>query len=100
MKEFQLTDTEIEINNYLREGKSVLAEGAQGTMLDIDHGTYPFVSSSSTTCGGVCTGLGVAPNKLGEVYGIFKAYSTRVGAGPFPVELFDENGRHHPPYRQ
>lgn len=92
LKEFQLTDTEIEINNYLREGKSVLAEGAQGTMLDIDHGTYPFVSSSSTTCGGVCTGLGVAPNKLGEVYGIFKAYSTRVGAGPFPVELFDETG--------
>lgn len=92
MRQFQLTDTEIEINNLLAEGKSVLAEGAQGTMLDIDHGTYPFVSSSSTTTGGVCTGLGVGPNKIGEVFGIFKAYSTRVGAGPFPVELFDETG--------
>lgn len=92
LKGFQISDTEIEINNYLREGKSVLAEGAQGTMLDIDHGTYPFVSSSNTTCGGVCTGLGVAPNKIGEVFGIFKAYSTRVGSGPFPVELFDEIG--------
>ena len=92
LRRFQLTDTEIEINRYLREGKSVLAEGAQGTMLDIDHGTYPFVSSSSTTCGGVCTGLGVAPGKIGDVYGIFKAYSTRVGSGPFPVELFDETG--------
>ena len=92
LKGFQISDTEIEINNYLREGKSVLAEGAQGTMLDIDHGTYPFVSSSNTTCGGVCTGLGVAPNKIGEVFGIFKAYSTRVGSGPFPVELFDETG--------
>ena len=92
MRQFQLTDTEIEINRYLAEGKNILAEGAQGTMLDIDHGTYPFVSSSSTTTGGVCTGLGVGPNKIGEVYGIFKAYSTRVGSGPFPVELFDETG--------
>lgn len=92
MRGFQLTDTEIEINRLLKEGKSVLAEGAQGTMLDIDHGTYPFVSSSNTTCGGVCTGLGIAPNKIGDVFGIFKAYSTRVGAGPFPVELFDETG--------
>ena len=92
MRQFQLSDTETEINRLLAEGKSVLAEGAQGTMLDIDHGTYPFVSSSSTTTGGVCTGLGVGPNKIGEVYGIFKAYSTRVGAGPFPVELFDETG--------
>ena len=92
MRQFQLTDTEAEINRLLAEGKSVLAEGAQGTMLDIDHGTYPFVSSSSTTTGGVCTGLGVGPNKIGEVFGIFKAYSTRVGAGPFPVELFDETG--------
>ena len=92
MRQFPLTDTEIEINRYLAEGKSVLAEGAQGTMLDIDHGTYPFVSSSSTTTGGVCTGLGIGPNKIGEVFGIFKAYSTRVGAGPFPVELFDETG--------
>lgn len=92
MKTYQLTDTEIEINQALREGKNVLAEGAQGTLLDIDHGTYPFVSSSSTVCGGVCTGLGVAPGTIGEVFGIFKAYSTRVGSGPFPVELFDETG--------
>ena len=92
MRKFHLTDTEVELNTLLDEGKSVLAEGAQGTMLDIDHGTYPFVSSSSTTCGGVCTGLGVAPSRIGEVFGIFKAYSTRVGSGPFPVELFDETG--------
>ncbi len=92
MRQFPVTDTEIELNRALSEGKSVLAEGAQGTMLDIDHGTYPFVSSSSTVCGGVCTGLGVAPNAIGEVFGIFKAYSTRVGSGPFPVELFDEVG--------
>lgn len=92
MKRFHLSDTEIEINRYLAEGKSVLAEGAQGSLLDIDHGTYPFVSSSSTTSGGVCTGLGVAPKAIDRVFGIFKAYSTRVGAGPFPVELFDETG--------
>ncbi|RHP61227.1 adenylosuccinate synthase [Bacteroides sp. OF04-15BH] len=92
MSTFPLTDTEVEINQYLKEGKSVLAEGAQGTMLDIDHGTYPFVSSSSTTSGGVCTGLGIGPKQIGEVFGIFKAYSTRVGSGPFPVELFDETG--------
>lgn len=92
MRQFPLTDTEIEINQYLKEGKNILAEGAQGTMLDIDHGTYPFVSSSNTTSGGVCTGLGVGPNAIGEVFGIFKAYSTRVGSGPFPVELFDETG--------
>lgn len=92
MKQFVLCDTEFEINRALAEGKNVLAEGAQGTMLDIDHGTYPFVSSSSTCTGGVCTGLGVAPNSIGEVFGIFKAYSTRVGSGPFPVELFDETG--------
>ena len=92
MRQFPLTDPEVEINQALREGKSVLAEGAQGTLLDIDHGTYPFVSSSNTVCGGVCTGLGVAPGTIGEVFGIFKAYSTRVGAGPFPVELFDETG--------
>ncbi len=92
IKGFAITDTEIEINKALRQGKSVLAEGAQGTMLDIDHGTYPFVSSSNTVCGGVCTGLGVAPNSIGEVFGIFKAYSTRVGSGPFPVELPDETG--------
>lgn len=92
MRQYQITDTEIEINQALRAGKNVLAEGAQGTMLDIDHGTYPFVSSSSTICGGVCTGLGVAPSTIGEVFGIFKAYSTRVGSGPFPVELFDQTG--------
>ena len=92
MRQFPLVDTEIEINRALREGKNVLAEGAQGTMLDIDHGTYPFVSSSNTVCGGVCTGLGVPPSAIGEVFGIFKAYSTRVGSGPFPVELFDETG--------
>ena len=92
MRQFPLTDTEIELGQMLCEGKNVLAEGAQGTMLDIDHGTYPFVSSSNTVSGGVCTGLGVAPNAIGEVFGIFKAYSTRVGSGPFPVELFDETG--------
>ena len=92
MKQFQLVCCETELARYLDEGKSVLAEGAQGTMLDLDHGTYPFVSSSNTTCGGVCTGLGVAPSRIGDVFGIFKAYSTRVGAGPFPVELFDETG--------
>lgn len=92
MRKFHLTDTEIEINRLLAEGKNVLAEGAQGSLLDIDHGTYPFVSSSSTTSGGVCTGLGIAPSAIGRVWGIFKAYSTRVGSGPFPVELFDETG--------
>lgn len=92
MRKFHLTDTEYEINRALAEGKNVLAEGAQGSLLDIDHGTYPFVSSSSTTSGGVCTGLGVAPNTIGHIFGIFKAYSTRVGSGPFVVELFDETG--------
>ena len=92
LKKFQLSDTEIEINRLLEEGKNVLAEGAQGSLLDIDHGTYPFVSSSSTTAGGVCSGLGVAPRHIHRVFGIFKAYSTRVGSGPFPVELFDETG--------
>ena len=92
MRRFKLSNTEAEINRALAEGKSVLAEGAQGSLLDIDHGTYPFVSSSSTTAGGVCTGLGVAPKTIDRVFGIFKAYSTRVGSGPFPVELFDETG--------
>ncbi len=92
MRQFPITDTETELNKALARGKMVLAEGAQGTMLDIDHGTYPFVSSSNTVCGGVCTGLGVAPQVIGEVFGIFKAYSTRVGSGPFPVELLDETG--------
>ncbi len=92
MKKFPLTDTVFEINRALEQGKNVLAEGAQGSLLDIDHGTYPYVSSSSTTAGGVCTGLGVAPNRIGRIFGIFKAYSTRVGGGPFVVELFDETG--------
>ena len=77
----------------LREDKGILAEGAQGSLLDIDFGTYPFVTSSNTLCAGACTGLGVAPQHIGEVYGIFKAYCTRVGEGPFPTELFDEVGR-------
>ena len=92
MRGFHINDTEIEINKLLKAGKSVIAEGAQGTMLDIDHGTYPFVSSSSTISGGVCTGLGIGPTAVDQVFGIFKAYSTRVGSGPFPVELFDETG--------
>lgn len=92
LKRFTLIDSEYEINNYLQEGKSVLAEGAQGTMLDIDFGSYPFVTSSNTVSAGACTGMGIAPNKIGEVYGIFKAYCTRVGSGPFPTELFDETG--------
>ena len=91
-RKFPLTDTEFEINRALEQGKNVLAEGAQGSLLDIDHGTYPYVSSSSTTAGGVCTALGVAPNRIGRIFGIFKAYSTRVGGGPFVVELFDETG--------
>ena len=92
LKQFKLIDSEHVINNYLKEGKSVLAEGAQGTMLDIDFGSYPFVTSSNTICAGCCTGLGVSPRNIGEVYGIFKAYCTRVGSGPFPTELFDEVG--------
>ena len=92
LKRFQLIDSEHVINNLLEEGKSVLAEGAQGTMLDVDFGSYPFVTSSNTICAGACTGLGVAPGNIGEVYGIFTAYCTRVGAGPFPTELFDETG--------
>ena len=92
LKRFTLIDSENEINRYLREGKTILAEGAQGTMLDIDFGSYPFVTSSNTVCAGACTGLGVAPRRIGEVYGIFKAYCTRVGSGPFPTELTDETG--------
>ena len=90
---FDIIDSEHYINKCLREGKSVLCEGAQGTLLDVDFGSYPFVTSSNTITAGACTGLGVAPNKIGEVYGIFKAYCTRVGSGPFPTELFDETGR-------
>lgn len=92
LKTFKLVDGEYVANKYLTENKKILAEGAQGTMLDVDFGSYPFVTSSSTTCAGVCTGLGVAPTKIGKVYGIFKAYCTRVGSGPFPTELNDETG--------
>ena len=93
MKQFPIVDSEHEINNFLREGKTVLCEGAQGTMLDVDFGSYPFVTSSNTIWAGACTGLGIGPNKIGNVYGIMKAYCTRVGAGPFPTELFDETGK-------
>lgn len=92
LSKFTLIDSEHYINNALKSGKTVLAEGAQGTMLDIDFGTYPFVTSSNTTTAGTCTGLGVAPNRIGEVIGIFKAYCTRVGSGPFPTELNDAVG--------
>ena len=90
--ELPLADTDILIQEAYRAGKRILAEGAQGTMLDIDFGTYPFVTSSTTTAAGACTGLGLAPNRIGEVIGIFKAYCTRVGSGPFPTELDDELG--------
>ncbi len=90
--QFTLIDSEHEINRYINEGRTMLAEGAQGTMLDVDFGTYPFVTSSNTICAGACTGMGVAPNRIGEVYGIFKAYCTRVGSGPFPTELDDQVG--------
>lgn len=92
LKQFPIIDNEVEVNALLRRDESILAEGAQGSLLDVDFGTYPFVTSSSTLCAGVCTGLGVAPAHIGKVYGIFKAYCTRVGAGPFPTELFDETG--------
>jgi adenylosuccinate synthase len=92
LKKFKFVDSEHFVNNELKAGKSILAEGAQGTMLDIDFGSYPFVTSSNTICAGACTGLGIAPNKIGDVYGIFKAYCTRVGSGPFPTELFDATG--------
>ena len=93
MKQFKFVDSEHEINQILRSGKSILCEGAQGTLLDVDFGSYPFVTSSNTICAGACTGLGIGPNKIGEVYGIMKAYCTRVGAGPFPTELFDDTGK-------
>ena len=93
IRQFTICDSEHEINGFLAEGKSVLCEGAQGTMLDVDFGSYPFVTSSNTICAGACTGLGIGPNRIGEVYGIMKAYCTRVGAGPFPTELFDETGK-------
>lgn len=93
MKNFQFVEGEYAVNNYLKEGKSVLCEGAQGTMLDVDFGSYPFVTSSNTICSGACSGLGIGPNKIGDVFGIMKAYCTRVGSGPFPTELFDEEGK-------
>ena len=92
LKTFNIIDSENYINKSLATGK-VLAEGAQGSMLDIDFGSYPFVTSSNTICAGACTGLGIAPSKIGDVFGIFKAYCTRVGSGPFPTELFDEDGQ-------
>ena len=91
LKEFRLIDCEYYVNETLKT-RSILAEGAQGSMLDIDYGSYPFVTSSSTACAGACIGLGIAPSQIGHVYGIFKAYCTRVGSGPFPTELFDETG--------
>ena len=92
MKQFEIVDGAYRVNGYLSGGKGVLAEGAQGTLLDVDFGSYPFVTSSSTACAGACTGLGVSPHCIGRVYGVFKAYCTRVGSGPFPTELFDETG--------
>lgn len=92
LKQFKLIDSEYFINHELKKGSSILAEGAQGSLLDIDFGSYPFVTSSSTVTAGACTGLGIAPSHIGEVYGIFKAYSTRVGSGPFPTELVNDDG--------
>ncbi len=93
LKNFKFIDSEIFINKALLENKPILAEGAQGALLDVDFGSYPFVTSSNTTSSGVCTGLGIAPHKIGKVFGIVKAYCTRVGSGPFPTELFDETGQ-------
>ncbi|MFM6954092.1 MAG: adenylosuccinate synthase [Sphingobacteriaceae bacterium] len=92
LKAIPQVDSEHFVNHYLQQGKKVLAEGAQGTMLDVDFGSYPFVTSSNTTTAGACTGLGIAPKNIGKVVGIFKAYCTRVGGGPFPTELEDETG--------
>jgi adenylosuccinate synthase len=92
IRTLNLIDSEFVVNDFLTDGKTVLAEGAQGSLLDIDFGSYPFVTSSNTITAGTCTGLGLAPNRIGEVYGIFKAYCTRVGSGPFPTELEDETG--------
>lgn len=92
LRQFNLVESEYLINQELKSGSSILAEGAQGSLLDIDFGSYPFVTSSNTVTAGACTGLGVAPCHIGEVYGIFKAYSTRVGSGPFPTELLNEEG--------
>lgn len=92
LKQIPFVDSEEYLNVAMKNGKTILAEGAQGSLLDVDFGTYPYVTSSNTTAAGACTGLGVAPNKIGDVFGIFKAYTTRVGSGPFPTELFDEDG--------
>lgn len=92
LRQFRFIDSEHFANKCLKEDKSILCEGAQGSLLDVDFGSYPFVTSSNTICAGACTGLGLAPSRIGEVYGIFKAYCTRVGSGPFPTELFDETG--------
>ncbi|MGB1551456.1 MAG: adenylosuccinate synthase [Schleiferiaceae bacterium] len=92
LRTLDIIDSEPYVHQAIKDGRTILAEGAQGTLLDIDFGTYPFVTSSNTTCAGACTGLGVAPNRIKNVYGIFKAYCTRVGSGPFPTELFDETG--------
>lgn len=92
LKKLKFIDSEEYLNNAIKEGKSILCEGAQGSLLDVDFGTYPFVTSSNTTAAGACTGLGIAPNRVKQVFGIFKAYTTRVGSGPFPTELFDEVG--------
>jgi adenylosuccinate synthase len=92
MKNFRIINTEYVVNELSGKGKKVLAEGAQGTMLDVDFGSYPFVTSSNTISAGACTGLGVSPKNIGDIFGIFKAYCTRVGTGPFPTELFDETG--------
>ena len=92
IKTYDIIDSEFVVNRLLAQGKSVLCEGAQGSLPDVDFGSYPFVTSSNTVCAGACSGLGVAPNKIGEAFGIFKAYCTRVGSGPFPTELFDETG--------
>lgn len=93
LKTFKIIDSEQFVNDQIKQENSVLAEGAQGSLLDIDFGTYPFVTSSNTVCAGACTGLGISPHSIGEVFGIFKAYVTRVGSGPFPTELFDEVGK-------
>ena len=92
IKRFPLIDSEYKLNDYLNHSQKILAEGAQGSLLDVDFGSYPFVTSSTTICAGACTGLGIAPNKIGKVIGIFKAYCTRVGSGPFPTELLDTTG--------
>ena len=92
LRQFHFIDSEHFVNKCLNDNKSILCEGAQGSLLDVDFGSYPFVTSSNTICAGACTGLGLAPSRIGEVFGIFKAYCTRVGSGPFPTELFDETG--------